>query len=75
MLNIQEHRKKQPVKQLVQYLSEKAAKSKTLSGVPELLASGKHVGLVLSERLINMPPEVIPPNVEHDGRGDPGCGG
>ena len=61
VLNIQEHREKQPIAQLVRYLSEKAAASPSLGGVPELLASGQHVGLVLSERLINMPAEVIPP--------------
>lgn len=61
VLNIQEHREKQPIAQLIQYLGEKATASPSLARVPELLASGQHVGLVLSERLINMPAEVIPP--------------
>ncbi|KAH8894088.1 hypothetical protein GQ53DRAFT_821197 [Thozetella sp. PMI_491] len=61
VLNIQEHREKQPISQLIQYLSEKAQADKGLAGIPEVLASGKHVGLVLAERLINMPAEVIPP--------------
>ena len=61
VLNIQEHRAKPPVAQLVQYLGDKAKSNKALAAVPELLASGKHVGLVLADRLINMPAEVIPP--------------
>jgi len=62
VLNMQEHRSKKPIAQLIEYLSERAKTNQDLAGtVPELLASGKHVGLVLSERLINMPAEVIPP--------------
>ncbi|KAK3294647.1 p21-C-terminal region-binding protein-domain-containing protein [Chaetomium fimeti] len=62
VLNLQEHRAKQPVAQLIEYLTERAKSNDSLAGVvPELLASGKHVGLVLAERLLNMPAEVIPP--------------
>ncbi|KAL2263181.1 hypothetical protein VTK26DRAFT_7836 [Humicola hyalothermophila] len=62
VLNMQEHRAKKPIAQLIEYLSDRAKTSDSLAGVvPDLLASGKHVGLVLSERLINMPAEVIPP--------------
>ncbi|KAI1820830.1 p21-C-terminal region-binding protein-domain-containing protein [Xylaria intraflava] len=60
-LNVQEHRQKKPVAQLIEYLSEKAKTVESLAPIPELLASGKHVGLVLSERLINMPSEIAPP--------------
>lgn len=60
-LNIQEHRQKQPIAQLIEYLSEKARTTESLAPIPELLASGKHVGLVLSERLINMPSDIAPP--------------
>ncbi|RWA08155.1 hypothetical protein EKO27_g6950 [Xylaria grammica] len=60
-LNIQEHRQKKPVTQLIDYLSEKAKATESLASIPELLASGQHVGLILSERLINMPSEVAPP--------------
>ncbi|KAI1291493.1 putative actin cytoskeleton organization and vesicular protein [Xylaria venustula] len=60
-LNVQEHRQKKPVAQLIEYLSEKAKTTESLAPIPELLASGQHVGLVLSERLINMPSEVAPP--------------
>ncbi|KAK8080124.1 bcp1-like protein [Apiospora hydei] len=44
-LNLHEHREKKPMADLISYLSGKA----------------KHVGLVLSERLINMPSEIAPP--------------
>lgn len=46
---------------LIQYLSEKAKTTDSLSAIPQLLSSGKHVGLILAERLINMPPEISPP--------------
>ncbi|KAI9167110.1 Protein BCP1 [Paramyrothecium foliicola] len=60
-LNIHEHREKDPIKDIVQYLGEKAQTNDALSVVPGLLASGKQVALVLSERLINMPSEIAPP--------------
>ncbi|KAJ2972476.1 hypothetical protein NUW58_g9178 [Xylaria curta] len=60
-LNVQEHRQKKPMTQLIQYLSEKAKANESLAPIPELLASGQHVGIVLSERLINMPSEIAPP--------------
>lgn len=61
-LNLQEHREKKQIADLTQYISEKARTNEALAGiVPDLLASGKHVGLVLSERLINMPSEIAPP--------------
>lgn len=62
VLNLQEHRAKKPIAQLVEYLTERAKTDENLAGaVPEVLASGQHVGLVLAERLLNMPAEVIPP--------------
>jgi protein BCP1 len=60
-LNLHEHRDKEPIKDMIRYLVEKAGTNEALAAVPELLASGKHVGLVLSERLINMPSEIAPP--------------
>lgn len=61
VLNLQEHKEKKPLADLIQYLSEKAKATGSLASLPDLLASGKHVGLVLSERLINMPSEISPP--------------
>ncbi|KAJ8123294.1 hypothetical protein O1611_g9628 [Lasiodiplodia mahajangana] len=60
-LNAQEHREKKPVAQLIAYLSEKAKATPSLAPIPELLASGQHVAIVLSERLINMPSDIAPP--------------
>lgn len=60
-LNLHELREKKPVADLIQYLGDKAKGIEALSPLPELLGSGKHVGLVLSERLINMPSEISPP--------------
>ncbi|KAK4099688.1 hypothetical protein N658DRAFT_452791, partial [Parathielavia hyrcaniae] len=62
VLNMHEHRAKQPLAQLIEYLTGRAKTSPSLAeAVPGLLAAGKHVGLVLAERLLNMPAEVIPP--------------
>jgi protein BCP1 len=60
-LNVVEHREKAPIKDMVQYLVEKAQTNNALAAIPEVLSSGKQVGLVLSERLINMPSEIAPP--------------
>lgn len=60
-LNMFEHREKEPMKELIKYIVEKAQTNSALSSVPELINSGKHVGLVFSERLINMPSEIGPP--------------
>jgi protein BCP1 len=62
VLNLQEHRAKPAIAQLIDYLTERAKSNDDLAAkVPELLASDKHVGLVMAERLLNMPAEVIPP--------------
>ncbi|KJZ79805.1 Protein BCP1 [Hirsutella minnesotensis 3608] len=60
-LNIQEHRGKEPMKRIADYLVEKAQTSQVLSPVADVIKSGKQVALVLSERLINVPAEISPP--------------
>ncbi|KAI5921544.1 p21-C-terminal region-binding protein-domain-containing protein [Camillea tinctor] len=60
-INLHEHKEKKPVVQLIDYINEKAKTNEALAPIPGLLASGKHVGLVLAERLINMPSEISPP--------------
>lgn len=67
-LNLREHRDAQPaVADLVAYLSTKASQSPSAAlaeAVPRVLKGedgDAHVGLVLGERLINMPPEISPP--------------
>lgn len=53
------------IKTLVQYLTSRSTSSSQLSQIKDLLtsqSSGQHeVGLILAERLLNVPPEVIPP--------------
>lgn len=70
VLNLHEHREKPAVAALVKYVGEKAQQAcsngKALAAtVPDLLPGGsgdKHaVGLVLADRLINMPSEIVPP--------------
>jgi protein BCP1 len=63
VLNASEHRAKRPIAQLIEYLCDRAKASVTLANkVPALLAGEKAtVGVVLAERLLNMPAEVIPP--------------
>jgi protein BCP1 len=62
-LNLQEHREKKPLADLTHYLVQKAKETESplATALPELLAAGQHVGLVVSERLINMPSEIAPP--------------
>ncbi|KAF9869563.1 hypothetical protein CkaCkLH20_12956 [Colletotrichum karsti] len=60
-LNIQEHRQKPEMAELARYIIEKAQTNDALAPIPTLLNSGAQVGLVLGERLINMPSEIAPP--------------
>lgn len=63
-LNLHEHRAKPEIADLTKYVAEKAGTNEALApAVPPLLADGSsaQVGLVLSERLINMPTEIAPP--------------
>ncbi|XXG98238.1 Mitochondrial fission protein [Hypoxylon texense] len=60
-LNLHEHREKKPLADLTKYITAKAKSNEALAAIPDLLSSGKQVGLVLSERLINMPSEISPP--------------
>ncbi|KAL6884245.1 p21-C-terminal region-binding domain-containing protein [Trichoderma longibrachiatum] len=61
VLNTHEHRDKEPMKDIIKYLVDKAQTNPSISAVAELLGAQKPVGLVLSERLINMPSEIAPP--------------
>lgn len=60
-LNTKEHRESQPVLSVINYLTEKAKTKEALAPVADVLASDKPVGLILTERLINMPSEIAPP--------------
>ncbi|QPH15987.1 Mss4p nuclear export [Epichloe festucae Fl1] len=61
VLNTFVHREKEPMKQMLKYLTEKAQANESLAMIVDLLNSDKHIGLVLSERLINIPSEIAPP--------------
>ncbi|KAK7415307.1 Mss4p nuclear export [Neonectria punicea] len=60
-LNTFVHRDTEPMKDVLKYLVEKAQTNPSLAAIPELVEAGKHIGLVFSERLINMPSELAPP--------------
>ncbi|RGP65001.1 bcp1 [Fusarium longipes] len=61
VLNTAVHQDKEPMKDIIKYLVEKAQTNSSLAPIADVLGSGKHVGLVFSERLINMPSELAPP--------------
>ncbi|KAI9053083.1 hypothetical protein LZ554_003352 [Drepanopeziza brunnea f. sp. 'monogermtubi'] len=61
VLNLHEHREKKIIQDLTRYLIEKSKSSPALEPLGSLLTSSSHVGLVLSERLINVPAEISPP--------------
>ncbi|BFZ62525.1 Mss4p nuclear export [Saitoella coloradoensis] len=64
VLNMNTHQDKEVIKQLKAYILEKARGNAALHGkLEKLLSPGAktHLGLVLSERLINMPPQIVPP--------------
>jgi protein BCP1 len=61
VLNLAEHAEKKAVADLVQYLVEKCRTNESLAPIAELLSAKRPVGLILAERLINMPPEIVPP--------------
>lgn len=63
VINLQAHKDKLFVQTLIQYLRSKASTNSSLSALSELLSQPgtPAIGLVLTERLINVPAEVIPP--------------
>merc|ERR1712093_671742 len=61
ILNLHEHREKKIIKDLTEYLIEKSKSTPSLAPLVGLLTSSSQVGLVLGERLINVPAEIAPP--------------
>ncbi|KAF2719079.1 hypothetical protein K431DRAFT_122419 [Polychaeton citri CBS 116435] len=64
VLNMQQHRSKPVIQQLAKYLVERSeGQGKPGEELKALLAEGStaQVGLILCERLINMPAQVVPP--------------
>ncbi|KAL0933229.1 protein bcp1 [Colletotrichum truncatum] len=60
-LNVREHSQKPEMAELAKYIIAKAQTNDALAPIPNLLNSGAEVGLILGERLINMPSEIAPP--------------
>lgn len=63
VLNLREHKDKPFVTTLVNYLRGKAAAVESLKSIEQLLDKPDEatVGLILTDRLINVPSEVVPP--------------
>ncbi|KAJ5932437.1 BCP1 family [Penicillium verrucosum] len=63
ILNLQEHKDKPVVQDLINYLKTKSASNPSLSVASQLLSQTPipPIGLILTERLINMPSEIVPP--------------
>ncbi|PYH89773.1 hypothetical protein BO71DRAFT_434471 [Aspergillus ellipticus CBS 707.79] len=63
VLNLQEHKDKPAIKDLTTYLHRKATSTPSLAPLAQLLSQTPvpPIGLILTERLINMPVEIVPP--------------
>lgn len=63
ILNLQEHKDKPVIQDLINYLKTKSATNPSLSAANQLLSQNPipPIGLILTERLINMPSEIVPP--------------
>jgi len=62
VLNLREHEDKPVIKGLVEYLTRQSKKTRALSSVTKVLESADSVvGLLLTERFINIPTELVPP--------------
>ncbi|KAJ5898014.1 hypothetical protein N7504_008302 [Penicillium tannophilum] len=63
VLNLQEHKDKPVVQELIKYITSKAAGNPSLAALNELVSQEPipPIGLILTERVINMPSQVIPP--------------
>ncbi|KAI0997212.1 hypothetical protein K3495_g10974 [Podosphaera aphanis] len=64
VLNLNTHRENSVIKEVTKYLLDKSASDPNLAPLNSLLRSSAQVGLILSERLINVPAEVAPPMYE-----------
>ncbi|KAL8948369.1 MAG: hypothetical protein Q9222_005440 [Ikaeria aurantiellina] len=63
ILNLKEHKEKPVIKDLINYLCDRAGTNPRLSTLPGLLSAGSsnEVGLLLTERLVNVATELVPP--------------
>ncbi|EXJ55219.1 hypothetical protein A1O7_08145 [Cladophialophora yegresii CBS 114405] len=63
ILNLQQHKDKPFVSKIAQYIQSKSKSNPNLAPLAELLSQPTipPIGLILTERLINVPAEVVPP--------------
>ncbi|KAJ4368443.1 Mss4p nuclear export [Neocucurbitaria cava] len=63
VLNLETHKDKKVIQDLTRYLTKKSSSSSTLPALAPLLESSSpaQIGLILTERFINMPHEIVPP--------------
>lgn len=63
VLNLHTHQELPEIRTLISYLRSKAESIPSLATLPKLLSpeSDAQVGLILSERFVNMPAEIVPP--------------
>ncbi|KAI9750869.1 MAG: Serine/threonine-protein kinase [Chaenotheca gracillima] len=63
IINLHAHRDKSVIKDLTTHIARKASSVPALSQTSELLSAGSsaQIGLILTERMINIPSEVSPP--------------
>ncbi|KAM4056654.1 protein BCP1 [Hirsutella rhossiliensis] len=61
VLNTHEHRANESMKKMMAYLAEKARANDSLAAIDEVIKARAQVGLILSERLINVPSEISAP--------------
>ncbi|KIV94071.1 hypothetical protein PV10_05228 [Exophiala mesophila] len=63
ILNLQEHKDKPFIAKFIQYLQSKSKSNSRLAPLAELLAQPTipPIGLILTDRLINVPSETVPP--------------
>ena len=61
VLNLREHSDNAAIKTLVEYVLKQASKNETLKPITEVLSGENTVGLILTERLVNVPVEIVPP--------------
>ncbi|KAI9713408.1 MAG: Mss4p nuclear export [Bogoriella megaspora] len=63
ILNLEEHRETPVIRTLIKYLMQKSSTIPSLSPLVELLSpsSPAQIGLILTDRLRNMPAEIVPP--------------
>jgi len=63
VLNLHQHREKVVIKQLTDYLLSKATTQESMEQLQSLLSpsSSAQVGVILTERFINVPHQIVPP--------------